>query len=77
MEIKKGLSFSQAKENIKEHPAAFFGVLLGMVVLFFILLVLAEERILSENVAVGAAKGAFLGAIFFTWRIIKGDSKKK
>lgn len=76
MEIKKGLSFTQAKANIMKRRVAFFGVLLCTILLWIVLAVMMEKRIISDGVGVGAAQGAFLGVVIFSWRIIRGDFKK-
>lgn len=77
MEVKKGLSFAQAKANIMERRVAFFGVLLCTILLWIALAIMMEKRIISDGVGVGAAQGAFLGVAIFSWRVIKGDFKKK
>ncbi len=76
MEIKKGLTFSTASKNIMERPIAFFGTLVGGVLVIILLIVLAESRVMSERAASLASKGMFIGMVGVAWRILKGDFRK-
>jgi len=76
MKIKKGLTFSQAVENIKANKKVVLALIAALVISIFLLIYLGENHIISEKAAVIMSQGIFLGVAVALWKIIvskKGD----
>lgn len=63
MEIKKGLSFAKATENIKARLVAFFSIIGVGTAIIITLILLLDSKFLSEKIAITAAQGIFLGVL--------------
>ena len=77
MEIKKGLSFQMALQNVKDNQKFFYGAIIGTPLIIYVFIVLAENRIIPEKAAIVMSQGLFLGAVFLLWSIICGNYSKK
>lgn len=76
MEIKKGLSFDDVINNLKEKAKTVIAII-AIGIVGFLLLVYMEENhiIISEKGAVVMGQGLFLGVIFGLWGIISRGKK--
>jgi hypothetical protein len=77
MEIKKGLSFQMALQNVKDNQKFFYGAIICTPLIIYAFIVLAENRIIPEKMAIVMSQGLFLGAVLLLWSIICGKYSKK
>lgn len=76
MEIKKGLSFSKAIQNIKLHIKWFIGSIALFLTIVYFFIWLAENTAISERLAITMSQSLFIGLLFFLWNIICGKYPK-
>jgi hypothetical protein len=77
MEIKKGLTFQMACQHVKDRWAWFLGAIAGTILTIYLLIALAENRVISEKLVITMSQGLVIGVLFLLWGIICGKFSRK